>query len=62
MDASQKEDQVGHGRAAMNHKRCVHLTIIGNPVTLDQVLEAYDIGDGFLREPYKVFITGVVHS
>ena len=32
----------------MNHKCCVQLAIIGYLITLDKVLEADDICDGFL--------------
>jgi hypothetical protein len=35
---------------AVNNKCCVQLAIIGHPVTLDEVLEANDVGDGFLAE------------
>ena len=55
-DASQTEDQVGHGRCGEPQTMCPP-HFISNPVTLNQVLEANDIGDGFLGEPYKVFIT-----
>ena len=41
---------------AVDHKPCVHFTIIGDPIVLDQVLEAYNVCDGQLGEPYQVFI------
>ncbi len=37
----------------VNNKCCVQLAIIGHLVTLDEVLEAIDVGDGFLAKPTK---------
>jgi hypothetical protein len=35
-------------RTAVDHKCCVHFAIMCYPITLDQVLEANDICDGFV--------------
>ncbi len=35
----------------MDSKSCVHFTVICDPVDLDKILEAYDVGDGFFTEP-----------
>jgi hypothetical protein len=32
-------------RASMDNKSCVHFAVICDPVDLDDILEAYDVGD-----------------
>jgi hypothetical protein len=42
--------------AAMDNKRCVHLAVIHDPVDLDKILEAYDVGDGVFAETNPKFV------
>jgi hypothetical protein len=38
-------------RTAVDHNYCVHFAIMSYPISLDKVLEANDICDGFLAVP-----------
>ncbi len=40
----------------MNNKSCVHLAIIGHSVTLDEILEAYNVGNSLLAVPDWILI------
>jgi hypothetical protein len=41
---------------AMDNKCIVHFTVIGDPVTLDEVLETYNVGYSLAAEPNLVLI------
>ncbi len=41
---------------AMDHKCSVHFAIIHHPITLDKVLETYDVSDGFLAVPNQILV------
>jgi hypothetical protein len=43
-------------RTAMDHKCCVHFAIIRHPITLNKILETYDICDGFLAVPNQILV------
>ena len=40
----------------MDHKCCVHFTIIHHPITLNKILETYDNRDGFLAVPNQILV------
>ena len=40
----------------MNNKGCVHLAVIGDPVTLDEIFEAYNVGNSLLAVPEWILI------
>ena len=40
----------------MNDKSCVHLAIIGHSVALDEVLEAYYVGNSLLAVPDWILV------
>ncbi len=40
----------------MDHKCSVHFTIVRHPITLDKVLETYDVSDGFLAVPNQMLV------
>jgi hypothetical protein len=40
----------------MDHKCCVQLAIISYSITLDKVLEANDVQDGFLAVPDQILV------
>ena len=40
----------------MNNKGCVHLAIIGHSVTLDEILEAYNVGNSLLAVPDWILV------
>ncbi len=40
----------------MDHKFSVHFTIVLHPLTLDKVLETYDVSDGFLAVPNQILV------
>jgi hypothetical protein len=49
--------QVRHTkRAAMDNKSCVHFAVICDPVDLDEILEAYGVGDGIFTEPHPKLV------
>ncbi len=41
---------------AMDHKCSVHFAILRCPITLDKVLETYDVSDGFLAVPNQILV------
>jgi hypothetical protein len=41
---------------AMDHKCSVHFAIVRHPITLDKVLETYDVSDGFLDVPNQILV------
>ena len=41
---------------AMNNKGSVHLAIIGHSVTLDEILEAYNVGNSLLAVPDWILV------
>jgi hypothetical protein len=41
----------------MDHKCCVHFTIISHFVDLDQILETDDVGDSLLAKPYPELVS-----
>ena len=43
--------------STMDHKCCVHFTIISHSVDLDKILETNDVGDSFLAKPYPEFVS-----
>ena len=44
--------------STVDHKCCVHFTIISHSVDLDQILETDDVGNSFLAKPYPEFVSG----
>jgi hypothetical protein len=40
----------------MDHKCCVHFAIVRHPVSLDKILETYDVSDGFFAVPNQVLV------
>ena len=43
-------------RTAVDHNYCVHFAIMSYPISLDKVLEANDICDGFLAVPDLILV------
>jgi hypothetical protein len=41
----------------MDNKSCVHFAVICHPVNLDEILEAYDVGDGLVAKPGPEFVS-----
>ena len=40
----------------MDYKCSVHFAIVHHPITLDKVLETYDVSDGFLAVPNQILV------
>jgi hypothetical protein len=40
----------------MDNKSSVHFAVICDPVDLDKILEAYDVGDGVFTEPHPKLV------
>jgi hypothetical protein len=45
----------------MDNKRCVHFAVVCDPVDLDEILEAYDVGDGIFTEPHPKLVASILH-
>jgi hypothetical protein len=40
----------------MDNKSCVYFAVICDPVDIDKILEAYDVGDGAFTEPHPQLV------
>jgi hypothetical protein len=42
----------------MDNESCAPFAVICDPIDLDKILEAYDVGDGIFTEPHPKLVAG----
>jgi hypothetical protein len=51
------KSKLGKPNVCNDNKSCVHVAVICDPVDLDEILEAYDVGDGVFTEPHPNLVS-----